>query len=273
MVKAGDIGKSAKDFLNKDFFSTNEVKITSGCCSEKHTSSFKVGDAITGDHKIEYAQCPMSKGPISLKLVHDTTLEVEKKLKGVAPGVDVNLTFKSNMAKFDPTACDIKKTLEFNKNMSGVDICLDLVSGIKGTAPKPMDLGLSFVKNGYQLGYSAKIDNVLAPSVSNQLFRLGFAGCSKLNAFVETSNGSDAIIRASTTRDGRQYGVDFDAASYKFNIATSVMNGKMKVSSDKTLTSYQKFPVNNVLSVKSSAVVDLFSGKISSLAFGAEFNI
>lgn len=30
MVKAGDIGKASKDFLKKDFFSANEVKITQG---------------------------------------------------------------------------------------------------------------------------------------------------------------------------------------------------------------------------------------------------
>lgn len=274
MVKAADIGKAPKDFLSKDFFSTNEVKISTGCCgTQKHTTNFKIGDAITADHKIEYPNLSFSKGPISMKLVHDTTLEIERKFKGVAPGVDSNVTLKTNLAKFDPMALDIKKTVEVNKNMSGVDVCFDLVSGLKGTSPKPMDLGLSFAKNGYQFGYSAKVDNICAPSLSNQLFRVGYSGCPKISAYVETSNGSDIMLRAGLSRDGRQYGFDFDASSYKFNVASSVVNGKIKLSSDKTLTSYQKFPVNDVLSVKSSAVVDLSSGKISGLALGAEFNL
>ena len=53
MVKAGDIGKASKDFLKKDFFSANEVKISQGCCSAKNTTTFKLGEAVAADHKIE----------------------------------------------------------------------------------------------------------------------------------------------------------------------------------------------------------------------------
>ena len=54
MVKAGDIGKASKDFLKKDFFSHNEVKVTqAGCCASKNTTTFKLGDAVKADHKIE----------------------------------------------------------------------------------------------------------------------------------------------------------------------------------------------------------------------------
>jgi len=53
MVKAGDIGKASKDFIKKDFFSSNEVKITQGCCASKNTTTFKLGDAVKADHKIE----------------------------------------------------------------------------------------------------------------------------------------------------------------------------------------------------------------------------
>jgi len=45
MVKAADIGKDAKDFMSKDFFAGNEVKVNL-VDGGKHTTTFKLGDAI-----------------------------------------------------------------------------------------------------------------------------------------------------------------------------------------------------------------------------------
>lgn len=52
MVKAADIGKGSRDFVSKDFFAGNEVKVNQGGCG-KNTTTFKIGDSIKADHKID----------------------------------------------------------------------------------------------------------------------------------------------------------------------------------------------------------------------------
>ena len=52
MVKAADIGKGSRDFVSKDFFAGNEVKVNQGGVG-KNTTTFKIGDSIKADHKID----------------------------------------------------------------------------------------------------------------------------------------------------------------------------------------------------------------------------
>ena len=57
MVKAADIGKGSRDFVSKDFFAGNEVKVNQGGCG-KNTTTFKIGDSIKADHKIDLNKVP-----------------------------------------------------------------------------------------------------------------------------------------------------------------------------------------------------------------------
>ena len=74
----------------------------------------------------------------------------------------------------------------FIRNLSGVDVCFDYVTGFKGTAElKPVDIGLSLTKRGYQFGYVANIPNITSPSLSNQRIKAGFAGCKHFNVSLD----------------------------------------------------------------------------------------
>ena len=57
MVKAADIGKGSRDFVSKDFFAGNEVKVNQGGVG-KNTTTFKIGDSIKADHKIDLNKVP-----------------------------------------------------------------------------------------------------------------------------------------------------------------------------------------------------------------------
>ena len=68
MVKGGDIGKTAKDYLKKDFFSGNECKVTQGGCG-KNTTTFKIGENVKADHKLELGKvCLPSKFMKSIRV-------------------------------------------------------------------------------------------------------------------------------------------------------------------------------------------------------------
>ena len=68
----------------------------------------------------------------------------------------------------------------FFRNVSGINMVLDMTSSLKGVSPGPVDFGLAFDKDGYQLGVTGTA-GIPSFAVSNTKFRLGFAGCGHFN--------------------------------------------------------------------------------------------
>jgi len=273
MVKAGDIGKASKDFLKKDFFSANEVKITQGCCSSaKNTTTFKLGEAVAADHKIEMKTCPLTKVPATIKLGSDTSAEFEWSFKGAAA---TKLTASTNLASLtDISNLKLKKTVDFTKNVSGINTAVNLDTSTKGTnLLNPINFGLGFDKNGYQAGVTGTIPNITAPSVSNTKFHVGWAGCQNFNVSATTANGKAFILNGLVKKDGRTYAFDVDTNGWGCNLATNLPNGKLKVSCGGILTTYQKFPVSETVSARFGGQMDLKSGQISNMGIGVDFSL
>jgi len=272
MVKAGDIGKASKDFLKKDFFSANEVKISQGCCSAKNTTTFKLGEAVAADHKIELKTCPLTKVPATVKLGSDTSAEVEWSFKGAAA---TKLTAATNLAALtDISNLKLKKTVDFTKDVSGINTAVNLDTTTKGTnLIQPINFGLGFDKNGYQVGVTGTIPNITAPAVSNTLFHLGWAGCPHMNVSATTATGKAFKINGLVKKDGRTYAFDVNTAGWDCNVATNLPNGKLKVSSGGVLTTYQKFPVSETVSARFGGQMDLKSGQISNMGIGVDFSL
>jgi len=273
MVKAGDIGKASKDFIKKDFFANNEVKITQGCCSAKNTTTFKLGDAVKADHKIEMNTCPLTKLPAKVTLGSSTDADVEWTIKRGAATTKV--TASTNLASLlDINNLKLKKTFDFQKDVSGISTTLDLATSTKGTNfIQPINFGLGLEKSGYQFGVTGTVENITAPAVSKALFHLGFAACSNMNVSATTATGSDWVLNGLLKKDGRTYAVDLDATNWACNLATNLPNGKVKVSCGGVLTSYQKFPVSESVSARFGGTMDLKSGQISGMGIGVDFNL
>ena len=68
-----------------------------------------------------------------------------------------------------------------------------MTTAMKGVSLKPVDFGLAFAKQGYQVGVTGTIPNVAAPSVTNTKFRVGFGGCPHFNVCVYP-NRQDTFI-------------------------------------------------------------------------------
>jgi len=271
MVKAGDIGKSSKDFIKKDFFSNNEVKITQGCCAVKNTTTFKLGDAVKADHKIEMKTCPLTKLPIKVTLGSTTDAEGEWTIKNGA--ATHKITAGTNLASaFDINNLKLKKTFDYNKDISGICTNLDLDTSTKGTSfIQPINFGVGFAKSGYQLGVTGTVENITTPAVSKALFHVGWAGCPHMNVSATTATGSDWMINGMVKKDGRTYAVDLNTTSWAANFASDLPNGKFKVSCGGVLTSYQKFPVSESVSARFGGTMDLKSGQISGMGIGVDF--
>jgi len=115
MVKAADIGKGSRDFVSKDFFAGNEVKVNQGGCG-KNTTTFKIGDSIKADHKIDLNKCcfggPLA--PVSHKLTSSMDYESEGKFKTANANVTIKLN--TNLAQcMDLNSYSVKKTIEASK--------------------------------------------------------------------------------------------------------------------------------------------------------------
>ena len=68
------------------------------------------------------------------------------------------------------------------RDVSGINTAVNLDTTTKGTnLLNPINFGLGFDKNGYQVGVTGTIPNITAPAVSNTLFHLGWAGCPHMN--------------------------------------------------------------------------------------------
>lgn len=272
MVKAGDIGKGARDYVKKDFFSGNEVKVSQGGCG-KNTTTFKLGENVKGDHKIEMAKCPFGTpfAPASFKLGSDMGFETECKYKTAAS--NVTITMNTNLASVaDLNALSLKKSFDFNKNVSGINMVLDMTSSLKGVSPGPVDFGLAFDKDGYQLGVTGTA-GIPSFAVSNTKFRLGFAGCGHFNLSAVTTAGTDWVLDGKLVKDGRTYAFDFDASSLSGNVATNIPNGKVKMSTGGVMTTFQKYPISEVCAARFGASLDLQSGKMSGLGMGLDFSL
>merc|ERR1712130_132541 len=167
MVKAGDIGKASKDFLKKDFFSHNEVKVTqAGCCASKNTTTFKLGDAVKADHKIEMKSCPLTKVPAKVTLGSTTATDVEWTFKqGAASN---KLTASTNLASIlDVNNLKLKNEFDFAKDVSGINTHLNMNTTTKGTNfPQPINFGFGLEKSGYQFGVTGTVNDITAPAVS-----------------------------------------------------------------------------------------------------------
>merc|ERR1712168_744392 len=252
MVKAADIGKGSRDFVSKDFFAGNEVKVNQGGCG-KNTTTFKIGDSIKADHKIDLNKCcfggPLA--PVSHKLTSSMDYESEGKFKTANANVTIKLN--TNLAQcMDLNSYSVKKTIEASKDVAGIATVFDMTTAMKGVSLKPVDFGLAFAKRGYQFG---------------------FAGCSHFNVSAATTTGKDWILDGKLCKNGRTYAFDFNANTLSGNVATNIPNGKMKISTNGVLTSFQKYPVSEVCAARFGAALDVQSGKISGLGMGLDFSL
>jgi len=227
MVKAGDIGKASKDFLKKDFFSHNEVKVTqAGCCASKNTTTFKLGDAVKADHKIEMKSCPLTKVPAKVTLGSTTATDVEWTFKqGAASN---KLTASTNLASIlDVNNLKLKNEFDFAKDVSGINTHLNMNTTTKGTNfLQPINFGFGLEKSGYQFGVTGTVNDITAPAVSKNVFTVGWAGCSNFNVCASTTTGSDWVLNGLLKKDGRTYAVDLDCNNWGANLATNIPNGK-----------------------------------------------
>lgn len=274
MVKAGDIGKASKDFLKKDFFSHNEVKVTqAGCCASKNTTTFKLGDAVKADHKIEMKSCPLTKVPAKVTLGSTTATDVEWTFKqGAASN---KLTASTNLASIlDVNNLKLKNEFDFAKDVSGINTHLNMNTTTKGTNfLQPINFGFGLEKSGYQFGVTGTVNDITAPAVSKNVFTVGWAGCSNFNVCASTTTGSDWVLNGLLKKDGRTYAVDLDCNNWGANLATNIPNGKLKVCCSGVLTSYQKFPVSESVSARFGGQMDLKSGQVSGMGIGIDFNL
>jgi len=273
MVKAGDIGKASKDFLKKEFFSSNEVKISQGCCASKNTTTFKLGDAVKADHKIEMSSCPLTKFPAKVTLGSSTDADVEWTIKSGA--AKHTITASTNLASaLDINNLKLKKTLEYSKDVSGIGTMLNLDTCTKGTSfLQPVNFGLAFEKSGYQLGVTGTVENITSPAVSKTQFHVGWAGCSNANLSGTTTTGTDWMINGLLKKNGQTYAVDLNTKDWAANIATNLPNGKAKLSCGGVLTCYQKFPVSETVAARFGSSLDLKSGKVSGMGIGIDFSL
>jgi hypothetical protein len=273
MVKAADIGKGSRDFVSKDFFAGNEVKVNQGGCG-KNTTTFKIGDSIKADHKIDLPKCSFGGplAPVSHKLTSSMDYESEGKFKTANANVTIKLN--TNLAQcMDLNSYSVKKTIEASKDVAGIATVFDMTTAMKGVSLKPVDFGLAFAKQGYQFGVTGTVPNVAAPSVTNTKFRVGFGGCPHFNVSAATTTGKDWILDGKFCKNGRTYAFDFNANTLSGNVATNIPNGKMKISTNGVLTSFQKYPVSEVCAARFGAALDVQSGKISGLGMGLDFSL
>lgn len=273
MVKADDIGKKATDFLNKDFFSNNEIKITTGCCANKHTTNLKIGEAVKGDYKIEYAKLKSGivNGPVSVKLLSDSSAEVE--LKHSLSDFNVNLKLNTGLATFDIGGIGIEKKFDYSRDVAGIKTCFDGKIRTQGLGLGASNFGLSFDKDGIQAGYTTTIGNLLAPEFSGCNLKLGWAKCSHFQVFAQTSDCKSVLVRALLNKDGDTYAAQFNSADMKCSVAKNVPFGKAKVTSDGLLIGFTKTPISDTVAFKSSSTINLKNGIISGLGLGLEFDL
>merc|ERR1711868_50746 len=232
-------GKGSRDFVSKDFFAGNEVKVNQGGVG-KNTTTFKIGDSIKADHKIDLNKCcfggPLA--PVSHKLTSSMDYESEGKFKTANANVTIKLN--TNLAQcMDLNSYSVKKTIEASKDVAGIATVFDMTTAMKGVSLKPVDFGLAFAKQGYQFGVT----------------------------------GNDWILDGKLCKNGRTYAFDFNANTLSGNIATNIPNGKMKISTNGVLTSFQKYPVSEVCAARFGAALDVQSGKISGLGMGLDFSL
>ena len=217
MVKAADIGKGSRDFVSKDFFAGNEVKVNQGGCG-KNTTTFKIGDSIKADHKIDLnkVHCPSTEPwstfPDGDNICFSAALAVHwpQSVTNWPPAWIMNqkessklpmLMLLSNSTQTWLNAWTWTHTLSkrlskhqskiswlinydssfITRDVAGIATVFDMTTAMKGVSLKPVDFGLAFAKQGYQFGVTGTVPNVAAPSVINTKFRVGFAGCSHFN--------------------------------------------------------------------------------------------
>lgn len=274
MVKAGDIGKDAKDFIKKDFFTGNEIKINQAACG-KNTTTFKLGDSIKADHKVELKSCPLGSpfAPATFKLNSGVDFEVEGKMN--VAGAKTTVTVNTNMAKLaDISALSISKNIEYSKNISGINATLDLKTGLKGLSSlAATNIGLGFDKNGFQFGVTGTIPNLAAPSFTNAKYSIG-AGCpNKFDVSGTTTTGMDWAFNGKFAVKGRAIYWDFDYPSLAGTFACNIDNGKMKIDSTGTISHYAKYPVSENVALRIGCAWNLHSQKFGGMGMGADFSL
>jgi len=274
MVKAADIGKDAKDFMSKDFFAGNEVKVNL-VDGGKHTTTFKLGDAIKADHKIELAKCPLGSplGPATFKIGSTTDFEAEGKWCG--NGAKTTLTLKTNLANVaDISKMGISKTFEYTKETSGIKTTFDMKSGLKGFSEiDAVNFGLAFDKQGVQLAMTGAIADIRAPALSKQKFIVGYDACPHFKAAAFTSTGMDWSVVSKLTHNGRTYAVDFDCNKLAGSIGTNMSHGKIKIDTDGKVSSYTKYPVSESCGARFGCAWNMKSGQFEGMGMGLDFSL
>lgn len=274
MVKAGDIGKDARKFVKDDFFTGNEIKINQTGCG-KNTTTFKLGDNMKADHKVELSKCPLGSGfaPATFKLNSGVDFEVEGKMN--VAGAKTTVTVNTNMAKLaDISALSISKSLEYNKNISGVNTCIDLKTGLKGlSALAATNVGIGFEKNGIQLGVTGTIPNLAAPSFEKAKYAIAMAGCSHFQVAGATTTGMDWAFNGVFEAKGRKIYWDFDYPSLAGTFAWNIDNGKMKIDSAGTVSHYAKYPVSETVALRAGCSWNLHSQKLGAMGMGLDLSL
>merc|ERR1712176_1353846 len=246
MVKAGDIGNDARKFVKDDFFTGNEIKINQTGCG-KNTTTFKLGDNMKADHKVELSKCPLGSGfaPATFKL---------------NSGVDFEVEGKMNVA-------GAKTTVTVNTS-------IDLKTGLKGlSALAATNVGIGFEKNGFQLGVTGTIPNLAAPSFEKAKYAIAMAGCSHFQVAGATTTGMDWAFNGVFEAKGRKIYWDFDYPSLAGTFAWNIDNGKMKIDSTGTVSHYAKYPVSETVALRAGCSWNLHSQKLGAMGMGLDLSL
>lgn len=274
MVKAANIGKDARKFVKDDFFKGTEIKVNQSACG-KNTTTFKLGDSMKADHKVELASCPLGSpfAPATFKLNSGVDFEVEGKLN--VAGAKTTVAINTNMAKVaDLSALSITKTVEYNKTVSGINTTFDMKTGLNGLSSlAATNIGLAFEKDGFQLGVTGTIPNVCAPSFTNAKYAVGFAGCSHFTVAGSTTTGADWAFNGKVPVKGRDIFWDFDYPSLAGTIAFNVDNGKMKIDSKGTISHFAKYPVSETVAMRVGCAWNIHSQKFDGMGYGVDFSL
>lgn len=274
MVKAADIGKDARKFIKDDFFAGTEIKVNQTGCG-KNTTTFKLGDSLKADHKVELASCPMGTpfAPATFKLNSGVDFEVEGKMN--VAGAATTVAINTNLAKVaDISALSISKTIEYNKTVSGIATTFDMKTGLKGLSSlAATNIGLAFAKDGFQLGVTGTIPNLAAPAFTNAKYSVGFAGCSHFTTSGTTTTGADWVFNGKFPVKGREIYWDFDYPSMAGTFACKVNNGKMKIDSTGTITHVAKYPVSENVAMRLGCAWNIHSQNFQGMGYGVDFSL
>merc|ERR1712131_60077 len=190
-------------------------------------------------------------------------------------GAATTVALNTNLAKAaNISALSITKTIEYNKNISGIATTFDMKTGLKGLSSlAATNVGLAFAKDGYQFGVTGTIPNLAAPSFTNAKYSIGFAGCSHFNTSGTTTTGMDWAFNGKFVAKGRTIYWDFDYPSLAGTFACNIDNGKMKIDSTGTISHYAKSPVSESVALRIGCAWNLHSQKFGGMGMGADFSL